>query len=164
MAVKKDVYQLAGGLDEDFFAHMEEIDLCWKFHRMNKKVFYTGHSVVYHVGAGTLAYDHPRKTYFNFRNNLMMVFKHWNSVELGFKLPVRIVLDWIAAFSFVIQGKSSHAGAILRAHRDFLSKWSKTRRKRRDMHSVYPRYTREVVYRGFVLFDYLFGREITYPQ
>src|SRR5690606_39626797 len=72
---------------------MEEIDLCWKLNRSGRQLYYTGKSHVFHIGAGTLAYHHPRKTYLNFRNGLMMLIKHLGSGEMIFKLPVRVLLD-----------------------------------------------------------------------
>lgn len=112
-------YREAGGLDPHFFAHMEEIDLCWRFNRLGYKVYAIPGSVVYHVGGGTLKYDSPGKTYLNFRNNLFMLYK--NLPVKGFRKSIfaRKVLDGIAAVSFLIGGKPGHFSSVLRAHRDY---------------------------------------------
>ena len=77
MMIRSEAYHAFGGFDEDFFAHMEEIDLCWKLHRTNQSVYYCGKSTVYHVGAGTLGYGNPRKIFLNFRNGLALIYKHF---------------------------------------------------------------------------------------
>lgn len=154
MAIRAEAYYSAGGLDEDFFAHMEEIDLCWRIQRSGKKVFYTGRSVVYHLGAGTLGYGQPGKTYLNFRNNMSMLIKHLNSGELILKLPARVILDWIAALAFLLKGKPANAWAVLRAHGSLLALSGKNFRKRKVLRRQYPRYPRHNIYRGLILLKY----------
>ncbi|HEY4656230.1 MAG TPA: glycosyltransferase family 2 protein [Cyclobacteriaceae bacterium] len=158
MAIKADAFLRLGGFDEDFFAHMEEIDLCWKIQRSGKKVFYTGRSIVYHLGAGTLTYNHPRKTYLNFRNNLSMLIKHLNSGELIVKIPVRLVLDWLAAFIFVLKGDPSNALAVLKAHGAVLSLLGNNLHKRKALRRKYPRYPKRNIYPGLILLKYYFKR------
>ncbi len=99
--VRKDAYWQAGGLDEDFFAHQEEIDLCWRLKNLGYRVLSVPQSVVYHVGGGSLSYNNPRKAYLNFRNNLFMLFKNMVVVELCWRLPARLVLDGVAAVQSV---------------------------------------------------------------
>jgi GT2 family glycosyltransferase len=154
MMIRSEVYHQFGGLDEDFFAHMEEIDLCWKIHRTGKKLYYTGASTVYHVGAGTLGYDSPRKTYLNFRNNLALLLKHFDTRELLWKLPFRFLLDWFAAFVFVVKGKAGNGGAIIEAHWYFLTHLGMNLRKRRSLHTQYPHYDRGAVYKSLLIMDY----------
>lgn len=112
MVIRAEVYHRFNGLDEDFFAHMEEIDLCWKIHRAGQKVMYCGQSTVYHLGAGTLNYLSPRKTYLNFRNGLFLVYRHFSTAELLIKFPLRIGLDWLAALVFLLKGQSDHGKAV----------------------------------------------------
>ena len=97
LVIRADAFHDRGGFDEDFFAHMEEIDLCWKLNRAGLRVCYCGQSTIYHLGAGTLGYNNPRKTYLNFRNGLSLIFKHFDRAELLYKLPLRLWLDWLAA-------------------------------------------------------------------
>jgi GT2 family glycosyltransferase len=161
LVVRASVYHTFGGLDEDFFAHMEEIDLCWKIHRTKYKVFYCGASRVYHVGAGTLGYENPRKTYLNFRNGLVLLFKHLGTGELIYKIPLRLMLDWLAALTFVFQGKSRNAVSVLKAHGDFLSNLKRYRSKRRNVQTDYPWYSRKNIYKRLILIDYyLLGRKV----
>src|SRR5690606_1630599 len=145
-----EVYHRFGGLDEDFFAHMEEIDLCWKIRRSGKKIAYCGSSTVYHVGAGTLAYDSPRKTYLNFRNNLSLVFKHFDSREIWYKLPLRFVLDGIAALFFVLQGRFGSAAGVLKAQWHFLRRIGRDRTKRNQL-KVYPYFSGPTIYPGLII-------------
>jgi len=111
------------GLDEDFFAHQEEIDLCWRLKNKGYKIMVEPKSVVYHVGGGTLQSDSPFKTYLNFRNNLCMLFKNLPINSLFVILPVRLFLDGIAAFTFLQQNKGiQHYLMIAKAHFSFYFK------------------------------------------
>ncbi len=111
-------YKTAGGLDEHFFAHMEEIDLCWRYHRMGKEVVCVPQSEVKHLGGATLDVENPRKTYLNFRNNLLMLYKNLPAKGRGRLLFARQLLDGVAALQFLLTGKWQNVGAIYRAHRD----------------------------------------------
>lgn len=111
-------YQEAGGLDPLFFAHMEEIDLCWRFHQMGKRIVCVPKSVVYHLGGATLDMENPRKTYLNFRNNLLMLYKNLPLNKRFSTLFKRKVLDGIAAFAFLLKGKPKNFFAIFNAHLD----------------------------------------------
>ena len=110
-----------GGLDERFFAHMEEIDLCWRIWNAGHRVAYCGESKVFHLGGGTLNKSQPRKTYLNFRNGLSLILKNESSANLIWKLPLRVILDWVAVLKFTVQAGPSHGWAILRAHWSFLT-------------------------------------------
>ncbi len=116
MVVRSKLYHQLGGLDEDFFAHMEEIDLCWRLKRQGHTIYYVGESTVYHVGGGTLSKVNPRKTYLNFRNGLSLLIKNLPLTALLWKLPFRIALDDVAAIRFLLKGQGRHAWAIVRAH------------------------------------------------
>jgi GT2 family glycosyltransferase len=159
LLIRAELYHQFGGLDEDFFAHMEEIDLCWKLQRSNHQVYYCGLSTIYHVGAGTLGYDHPRKTYLNFRNGLSLILKHFDAAELVYKFPVRLALDWLAAAVFLAQRKPANAGAVLRAHVHFLKGFRRDWRKRRAIRGAYPSYPRTAVYGGSIIFDHYIRRK-----
>lgn len=160
MMIRAEVYHQFGGLDEDFFAHMEEIDLCWKIHRAFRTIWYCGSSTVYHVGAGTLGYDSPRKTYLNFRNNLSLIFKHFSTAEACYKLPLRVVLDWVAAGVFLLKGRPQNAVAVLKAHLHFIRNMGRDRRKRRSLQKAYPTYSRREIHTRLIIVDYyLRGRK-----
>lgn len=160
LIVRANLYHQFGGLDEDFFAHMEEIDLCWKLHRMGARVYYCGQSKVYHLGAGTLGYASPRKTFLNFRNGLVLISKHFDTWEMLIKLPLRIILDWIAAVVFVLKGEFKHSSAILKAHSEFISTLPSTLQKRRVLRTQFPHYGREGIFEGSIVLAYYFlGRK-----
>lgn len=160
--IRAQLYFEAGGLDDDFFAHMEEIDLCWKLQRRGVKVFYCGQSTVYHLGAGTLGYSNPRKTYLNFRNGLSLIFKHLDTGELVYKLPLRFFLDWAAALMFLFKGDTEHAKAVLTAHWDFARSLRSNVAKRREVRSKYPAYSRSAIYPGLILLRYFLMGKRTY--
>jgi len=164
MVIRSSLFKTLNGFDEDFFAHMEEIDLCWKLHRKNLKVMYCGKSSVYHVGAGTLGYGDPRKTYLNFRNGLSLIYKHLGPSELIYKLPLRIFLDWVAALRFAFGGDTHNAVAILNAHRDFFANIERDKRKRKQIRKANPGYSQTAILKGSVVFNfYILGRK-TFPQ
>lgn len=136
MVVRSKLYHQLGGLDEDFFAHMEEIDLCWRLKRQGHSIYYVGNSAVYHVGGGTLSKVNPRKTYLNFRNGLSLLIKNLSLPALLWKLPFRIILDYVAAIRFLVQGQANHAWAIVRAHVSVLVKVGSNLSKRTPSHNV----------------------------
>lgn len=120
MFVRADIYHACQGLDEYFFAHMEEIDLCWRMQLAGYKIMACPQSVVYHVGGGTLPKGNARKVYLNFRNNLIMLYKNLPAAQLWWKLPVRIVLDNITAWKSLFVGDFIYWKSVYRAHRGFL--------------------------------------------
>jgi GT2 family glycosyltransferase len=154
LMIRSEVYHKFGGLDEDLFAHMEEIDLCWKMNRSGSLVYYCGESRVYHLGAGTLGYDSPRKTYLNFRNGLTLLFKHLDPIELWYKIPCRMALDWVAALVFLLKGKATNGLQVLRAHLHFLKDVSLHAQKRRAIRKQYPSYSRKNIYKGLIIRDF----------
>ena len=118
--VRSSVYQELNGFDESFFAHQEEIDLCWRMKRAGYKIFVVPSSVVYHVGGGTLPMGNKRKVYLNFRNNLMMLAKNLPASEKMFKIPLRILLDNVAALQNLVKGDPATFKAVQKAHFDFI--------------------------------------------
>lgn len=112
-------YREAGGLDGRFFAHMEEIDLCWRLRSRGKKIVCIPQSVVYHVGGATLKKENPRKTFLNFRNNLLMLYKNLPDKELKHVLFVRGILDRVAALVFYLKRDKENARAVMEARREF---------------------------------------------
>ena len=128
--IRSKVYKELGGLDADFFAHMEEIDLCWRIKRAGYSIKVQPASVVYHVGGGTLSKSNPFKTFLNFRNGLELLAKNLPKNELLPKLFIRMVLDGMAAFKFLISGKGKDFLAVIHAHFDFYRRLRKTLGKR----------------------------------
>lgn len=116
MIIRSKVYRELGGLDADFFAHMEEIDLCWRIQSAGYKIKAIPSSVVYHLGGGTLSKLNPFKTYLNFRNGLQMLIKNLPLIHLILKVPLRVLLDWLAALKFLLEGHGKHFISVLKAH------------------------------------------------
>ena len=128
--IRNEVYHKLKGFDDDFFAHQEEIDLCWRAKNLDYTIKYNPNSVVYHVGGATLKQGNPKKTFLNFRNSLLMLVKNLPKENLYSVLFMRMILDGIAGIHFVLQGKFSHCFAILKAHFAFYTLFSKTYKKR----------------------------------
>ena len=119
LMIRAEDYRAAGGLDGTFFAHMEEIDLCWRLRSRGRGIVCIPQSCVYHVGGATLNKSNPRKTYLNFRNNLLMLYKNLPENELRHVMFVRALLDYVAAFKSLLSGDAAGCRAVLQARRDF---------------------------------------------
>lgn len=133
MAIKKKAFEQAGGFDEDFFAHQEEIDLCWRLFNMGYKAKAVGTSKVYHLGGGTLHTMHPRKTFFNFRNSLFALLKNTPGKSWMVLILLRLLLDALAGVKFLAEGKPSHTRAIVQAHFSFYAHFQGLLRKRKNL-------------------------------
>ena len=119
LLVRTDVFRKEGGLDKRFFAHMEEIDFCWRLRSRNYGIYCIPQSTVYHVGGGTLPKSHPRKTFLNFRNNLLMLYKNLPEERLNSTLRIRYFLDLVAALKMLLSGQVKESMAIVKALRTF---------------------------------------------
>jgi len=119
MAIKSEAFHEGNGFDGDFFAHMEEIDLCWRLKRKGLSLYYTGSVKVYHVGGATLSRSNPQKTFLNFRNSLFTLRKNLSNTYWIPIYSIRVFLDFLAAMVFIFKNQSDHAKMIWRAHREF---------------------------------------------
>jgi GT2 family glycosyltransferase len=128
--IRSSIYNELKGFDDDFFAHQEEIDLCWRAFNKGYKIKYNYKSVVYHVGGATLQQGNPKKTFLNFRNSLLMLTKNLPKKTLYSVLIYRMLLDGIAGIQFIFKGNFSHFIAILKAHASFYNLFSITYKKR----------------------------------
>jgi GT2 family glycosyltransferase len=131
LAVRKKVFREAGGFDEDYFAHQEEIDLCWRIFNMNHKIWFCFQSRVFHLGGGTLGVQNPKKTFLNFRNSLFNILKNASSPGCYSVLFIRLILDGIACLKFLVAFQLKHIFAVLKAHISFYSKFYKLKKKRK---------------------------------
>ena len=131
MFVRANVWKQLGGLDGEFFAHMEEIDFCWRAKNAGYRVECCPQSVIYHVGGGTLPKSNPHKTYLNFRNNMALLYKNLPSNRLAWVMMCRAVLDYVAACKFLLEGNPKDYKAVFQAHRDF-RKWRPSLKVRRS--------------------------------
>jgi GT2 family glycosyltransferase len=154
--IRKNIFIELNGLDERFFAHMEEIDLCWRAKNLEYAIKYVGQSTIYHVGGATLKNTNPKKTYLNFRNSLFTLTKN-TSKNLFTTLFVRLILDGIAAFKFLIDLKPKHFYAILKAHFHFylhLKYYLNERKKIKNKIKYFNRTS--------IVVDYFVNKKITY--
>jgi GT2 family glycosyltransferase len=148
--IRKDIYRKLNGFDDDFFAHQEEIDLCWRAFNLGYTARYTSKSVVYHVGGATLNEGNPRKTFLNFRNSLLMLTKNLPERKLFIILFLRLCLDGLAGIQFILKGKFKHCWAIVKAHFAFYGLINKNLKKRNSKNrSDYYR-SKSIVYQYFV--------------
>jgi len=131
--IKQEAWARVGGFDKDFFAHMEEIDLCWRLKLLGYKIYYCSATSVYHVGGGTLSKENPFKTYLNFRNSLFMLQKNLPAIKAVFVIFIRFWLDFLALIRFLLAGQKKDALAISKAHISFFRNFAKTRRKRQQI-------------------------------
>ncbi|MBN8696373.1 MAG: glycosyltransferase family 2 protein [Bacteroidetes bacterium] len=154
MFVRAVQFKEVGGFDEDFFAHMEEIDLCWRLKNLGYKIMYSPNSIVYHVGGGTLNKTSPRKTYLNFRNNLYLIFKNHPPQFFFLKLLFRMILDGIAGAKFMASGQFAHCWAIVKAHFSFYGSLNSLIQKRKFLKANIKAYTSSAVYLHSIVADF----------
>jgi len=160
MFVRSDVFHNIGGFDDDFFAHMEEIDLCWRMKSLGSKVMVCPSSMVYHVGGGTLPVGSSRKTYLNFRNNFVLLYKNLPSNMLFKILVLRLFLDGLAGIKFLMQGGFADFIAVIRAHFYFYRNWIKIHKKRKNI----IRNKVSNIYNGNVAIDHYFFKKKTFVE
>lgn len=149
--IKVEAWKEVGGFDKDFFAHFEEIDLCWRLKKLGYKIGYCSQSTVFHVGGGTLKTSNPHKTYLNFRNNLIMLQKNLPFGKAIFIIFIRLWLDLFAVFKFLIDRKFADAWAVSRGHQYFFRNFFKTAKKRKK----YPgKENKSGQYNKSIIWDY----------
>ncbi len=163
LMIRSKIFHEAGGFDESFFAHMEEIDLCWRLHLLGYKVYYSGHSQVYHVGGGTLPKTSPVKTYLNFRNGLSMLYKNTYDASKYYKLPLRILMDIIAAFKFLITNSYENSLAVLRGIVDSMKKYKINRQKKKHASRAKHLHIEEI-YNKSIVMEYYLKKNRTYKE
>lgn len=160
MVVKAHIFWQVGGFDEDFFAHMEEIDLCWRMKNIGYKIYVYPHTYVYHLGGGTLHKASPHKTYLNFRNSLLTLIKNHPYPKLYLKIFLRLILDGIAGIKFLAEGHGKHTLAVIQAHGYIYKNFFKFLNKRKmyeRTHSV--KYTfAPIIQKSIVIQHYLLGK------
>ena len=153
MFVRAELYHRFGGLDYDFFAHMEEIDFCWRLKNEGYRIMVCPTSTVYHVGGGTLPKKSARKTYLNFRNNLSLLYKNLPREQLLPAFILRFILDGVAALKFFLEGGFEDLVAVLKAHLFFYRNFGKLRGKRKKLKQtkVSCVYNRNIVFDHYIL-------------
>ena len=156
--IRKEVFRSLQGFDGDFFAHQEEIDLCWRANNVGHTIKYCPTSVVYHVGGATLNEANPMKTFLNFRNSLLMLTKNLPKEKLVPIIFIRMCLDGLAGVQFIFQGKFKHTFAILKAHFYFYHLIGRNLKKRNNSQKTNYYYTKSIVWNYFVQKKNTFNR------
>lgn len=160
--VRSKIFHELNGFDEYFFAHQEEIDLCWRMQRAAYKIYVAPSSVVYHVGGGTLPMGNRKKTFLNFRNNLVMMSKNLMFSEALWKIPFRISLDIIAACKSLLGGNFVTPVSILRAHLHFVG-WIFTANSGKNLHKIKMK-SISSAYDGFIIWEYFIKKRRTFSE
>jgi GT2 family glycosyltransferase len=154
MLVRGNVYHAAGGLDNFFFAHMEEIDLCWRMQNMGYRVYYCHASTVFHIGGATLPKKDHRKTFLNFRNNFILLYKNLPPSGLASILVTRILLDWISVLFFLVKGEFRECYAVVRAHLSLLAHPGSLRKKRKETGKVISQYKTALLFPKSIVYQF----------
>lgn len=154
LMIRRTSYLKAGGLDAQFFAHMEEIDLCWRLNSRGEKIVCLPQSIIYHLGGGTLNVDNPRKTYLNFRNNLLMIYKNESNEQLNNVLRMRKLLDNLAAIVFLLKGDVANFKAVRKARKDFKKMKDDFIDKRKENMKLTTQTTFPFNYNGSIVWSY----------
>ncbi|MHB8259881.1 MAG: glycosyltransferase family 2 protein [Bacteroidia bacterium] len=163
--VRASVYKALKGFDEFYFAHMEEIDLCWRMKNTGHRIMAVPKSTVYHVGGGTLDKLSPQKTFLNFRNSLLSLTKNNSNGVLFFKLLIRFVLDGIAGIKFFIEGTPKHTWAVIKAHFSFYRNFKNTLQARNNIKSLKDyKPCNKQIYQNSIVFDYFFKKRKLFSE
>jgi GT2 family glycosyltransferase len=164
MFVRASSYKKAGGLDGEFFAHMEEIDLCWRMQRVGYSIAVVPASQVYHVGGGTLPNNTPRKLYLNYRNNLFLLFKNLPVFQLVPVVFIRMVLDGMSAMVYLLNGSGGFFFAVIRAHLAFYRRIPLLIKLRRQLRGTIRTGKFDEIYPGSIVFDFFVRRKRYFSQ
>lgn len=164
MFIRSEAYFACGGLDATFFAHMEEIDLCWRILSRGHRIVCLPVSVVYHMGGATLNEENPHKTFLNFRNNLLMLFKNLSDKEFKKVFRIRRLLDFLAAVHFLLRGKSANAKAVRKAYHEFNAIKHNYISARLENHAKAVQLNIQTIYRKSILFDYYLLAKKTFSK
>jgi GT2 family glycosyltransferase len=163
MFVRASAFWQVGGLDDDYFAHMEEIDLCWRLKNFGYTIYVQPASLIYHVGGGTLSKLSARKTFLNFRNNLATLTKNHPGKNLFFKIVYRMILDGFAAFKFLFDGQPSHFLAVIKAHFAFYAWIPSLLQKRRQLKRQPGfKFSFSHIYKGNIAVEYFLKKKHTF--
>lgn len=163
MVVRSEVFEKVGGFDVSFFAHMEEIDLCWRMQNSGYKIMCIPQSTVYHVGGETLSKENPRKTYFNFRNSATMLYKNTYDSSIYWKFSLKMLLDLVAAFKFWKDNTFDHFMAVIKAYAHFFRDLGSKRIKKYEFGVVKTK-NLSTIYSKLIVFQYYLLKRRKYAQ
>jgi len=160
LLIRAELFHAMGGFDADFFAHMEEIDLCWRLKSRGYRIVCVPQTKVWHVGGGTLQVENPHKTYLNFRNNLLMLYKNLPAKKLQKVLLIRFFMDYLAALQLLLTGKAKNAWVVIKARLDYrkMKTKMKDRRKENLKHAVQTDIP-EILQKSIIFNYYILGKK-----
>lgn len=164
LMIRADLYHKVGGLDKDLYAHMEEVDLCWRLKNAGYKIGYVANSTVYHVGGSVISYGSPQKLYYNFRNSLILLLKNEAGSKLLWLFPLRLILDGIAGLQMLVQGKFKETATIIKAHVHFYGSFGKWFRKRQAAKKLAIVRNTEGIYPKSIVWQYFALRKKTFDK
>jgi GT2 family glycosyltransferase len=158
LCIRSEAYNAVGGLDPDFYAHMEEIDLCWRLKNYGFQIAYVGDSEVYHVGGSVISYGSTQKLFYNFRNSLVILLKNESRNRILWLFPLRLFLDGLAGLHFIFKGEIKSCYTIIKAHFSFYSKFLFWYKKRKDVQKLVSQsqknsnaiYPKSIIYQYFI--------------
>ncbi|MCO6499062.1 MAG: glycosyltransferase family 2 protein [Vicingus serpentipes] len=158
--IRSEIYRDIGGLDDFFFAHMEEIDLCWRIKNQGYKIMTCPSSIVYHLGGGTLHKINPKKTFLNYRNSLLTLHKNLPKEKIFYTIVTRLFLDALSGIKLLLEGKAKHTLAIIKAHFSFYAAIKQNKQKRKPPKN--PNLTGKIG--KIIIFNYFFKKEKTFSS
>jgi GT2 family glycosyltransferase len=164
MFIRAKAYFEAGGLDKDFFAHMEEIDLCWRLKKLNYKIMCIPEVTVYHVGGGTLPNNTPRKLYLNYRNNLFLLYKNLPDNVLCRIIIIRLFLDILSAIIYLLRFSFRFSSRVLRAHLSFYKSLGNLSRKRKETNKNPEAECPDQIYKKSILIDFFIRKKRCFSE
>lgn len=164
LMVRADLYHKLGGLDRDMYAHMEEVDLCWRLKNAGYKIGAIGQSTVYHVGGSVISYGSPQKLYYNFRNSLVLLLKNESAAKLLWLFPVRLLLDGVAGLQLLAGGKFIEVATIIKAHFHFYGSFGKWYKKRKEAQKHVTLRNKEGIYPKSIVWGYFALGKKTFPK
>lgn len=164
MFVRAKAFKDSGGFDADFWAHMEEIDLCWRLKNKGLKIIYAPKSIVYHLGGGSLEYGNPKKIFLNFRNNLFMLYKNLPKKKFKRRFFTRMVLDGVAAAKFLAGLEFKAFSAVFKAHVDFYSNLSSLKRKRKALLTQVTVNNHKQIFPGSIMWKFFIQKKYKFTD
>jgi len=164
MFVRADVYHQLGGLDKDLYAHMEEVDLCWRMKNAGYRIAYCGASTVYHIGGSVISYGSPQKIFYNYRNSLVLLLKNLPLSTLCWLFPWRLILDGVSGLRAFVKGDFNEVGAILKAHWSFYTHFPQWYAKRKISTSLITTPTMRAIYPKSIIWQYFVKKKKTFTD
>ncbi|MEZ5047454.1 MAG: glycosyltransferase family 2 protein [Chitinophagaceae bacterium] len=159
MFIRSSVYHNLGGLDKDLYAHMEEVDLCWRMKNAGHRIAYCGASTVYHIGGSVISYGSPQKIFYNYRNNLILILKNVPWQTLLWLFPLRLLLDGISGLRALLKGQFQETIAIIKAHWSLFIRIGFWYKKRKASLQHVNSYTKTCIYPRAMIVDYFFKKK-----